>query len=142
MSGQQLNTNSVKSVSNSSKQGKTRSSSGSKSSRRKSKKKKEQIRFVAIPIQDLEWAWQQQPCVMRLFMQCWASDPYGSRWMVLNHTLSEASFFRAKKIISDRGLFIFKSERSFRNNRERVPGVNFPLMRKSESVTRFSHKLS
>ncbi len=75
---------------------------------------------MAIPIQDLEWAWQQQPCVMRLFMQCWACDPYGSRWMVLNHTLSEASFFRAKKVITERGLFIFKSERSFLNNRERA----------------------
>ena len=95
------------------------SSNKSKAPRdKKTKKSKNQIEFVAIPKQDLIWAEQQNQSVMRLWMKSWECDPYGSRWMNLNHSLSKASFFRAKKIISDKGLFIFKSERSIVNGRE------------------------
>ena len=91
-----------------------------KSQRKRSEKSKNQIEFVKIPKQDLIWAQQQNPSVVKLWMKCWECDPYGSRWMTLNHSLSKASFFRAKKIISDKGLFIFKSDRSFLNGRETV----------------------
>ena len=115
-----MNTNSVKSVSNSSKQSKTRSASGSKSNRRKNKKKKEQVEFVAIPKQDLIWAKEQKPSVMKFWMECWECDPYGSRWMTLNHSLSRSAFTKAKKILSERGLFIFKPDHSIKDGREVV----------------------
>ncbi len=120
MSGQQLNTNSVKSVSDSSKQGKNRSASGSKSNRRKTKKRKKTVEFVAIPKQDLIWAKEQKPSVMKFWMECWECDPYGSRWMTLNHSLSRSAFTKAKKILSDRGLFIFKPDHSIKDGRETV----------------------
>ncbi len=104
-------------------QGKSVSTSATKSKksqRKRSEKSKNQIEFVKIPKQDLIWAQQQNPSVVKLWMKCWECDPYGSRWMTLNHSLSKASFFRAKKIISDKGLFIFKSDRSFLNGRETV----------------------
>ena len=115
-----MNTNSVKSVSDSSKQGKSRPASGSKSNRRKNKKKKEQVEFVAIPKQDLIWAKEQKPSVMKFWMECWECDPYGSRWMTLNHSLSRSAFTKAKKIISERGLFIFKPDHSIKDGREVV----------------------
>ena len=62
----------------------------------------------------------QTATVQKFWHQCWRSDRYGSRWQVLNHTLSPRSFTRAKKILSDRGLFIFKPERSIRDGREKV----------------------
>lgn len=107
-----MNNNSQKSV----------STSANKSKGRKSKKKtrKNTVEFVAIPIQDLAWAKEQKPSVWKLWAECWECDPYGSRWMVLNHSLSDAAFFKAKKLLTEKGLFIFKSERSWRNGRERM----------------------
>ena len=104
---------------NNSKKSVTAQAKKSKASRSKrAKKPKETIEFVAIPKQDLIWAKKQKPSVMTLWLECWECDPYGSRWMTLNHSLSKAAFFRAKKILSDKGLFIFKSERSIINGRE------------------------
>ncbi len=104
---------------NNSKKSVTAQAKKSKASRSKrAKKPKETIEFVAIPKQDLIWAKKQKPSVMTLWLECWECDPYGSRGMTLNHSLSKAAFFRAKKILSDKGLFIFKSERSIINGRE------------------------
>ncbi len=75
---------------------------------------------MAIPKQDLIWAKKQKPSVMTLWLECWECDPYGTRWMTLNHSLSQSAFTRAKKILSNKGLFIFKPDRSIRDGRETV----------------------
>ena len=75
---------------------------------------------MIIPIEDYDFIATQKPSVRDFWMQCWRSDPYGSRWQVLNHKLSYSAFKKAKKILSDRGLFLFKRESSIRDNRETV----------------------
>ncbi len=37
-----------------------------------------------IPLDDLKWALSQKPSLQQLFLECWATDPYGSRWMQLS----------------------------------------------------------
>ena len=51
-------------------------------------------------------------------MECWLSDPYGSHWQDLKHSLKTGSFKRAKKILFDKGLFIFEPKKSIRDGRE------------------------
>ncbi len=75
---------------------------------------------MIIPIEDYDFIATQKPSVRDFWMQCWRSDPYGSRWQVLNHKLSYSAFKKAKKLLSDRGLFLFKRESSIRDNRETV----------------------
>ncbi|MGK7936356.1 MAG: hypothetical protein AB4206_11270 [Xenococcaceae cyanobacterium] len=108
-----MNNNSVKSVS-------TSATKSKKSQRKGNKKSKNQIEFVAIPKQDLIWAKKQKPSVVTLWLECWECDPYGTRWMTLNHSLSESAFRKAKKLISSKGLFVFKPDRSIRDGRETV----------------------
>lgn len=65
---------------------------------------------MTIPTADLDWALNQSPTVLRLFTECWKSDPYGSRWMPLTTTLRDRNLRGAKKILRDAGLFDFKTE--------------------------------
>ncbi|MDZ8138234.1 MAG: hypothetical protein RM049_23490 [Nostoc sp. DedQUE04] len=65
---------------------------------------------MTIPMADLDWALNQSPTVLRLFTECWKSDPYGSRWMPLTTTLRDRNLRGAKKILRDAGLFDFKTE--------------------------------
>ena len=67
---------------------------------------------MIIPQEDFEWLKDKTNSVKTLFIECWMSDPYGSCFMQLNHTLSYKSFMRAKKVIEERGLFLFKPEKS------------------------------
>jgi hypothetical protein len=71
-----------------------------------------------VPIEDMLWASQQSASVSQLWQECWTSDPYGSRWMVLNHTLGYSTFIAAKKVLTEKGLFVFKPEKSIRDGRE------------------------
>ncbi len=75
---------------------------------------------MIIPQEDSEFIETQNLSTIRLWLQCWRSDPYGNRWVRLNHTLSDTSFKRAKKILVEKGLFIFKPEKSIRDLRETV----------------------
>ncbi len=75
---------------------------------------------MIIPQEDSEFIETQNLSTIRLWLQCWRSDPYGNRWVRLNHTLSDTSFKRAKKILVEKGLFIFKTEKSIRDLRETV----------------------
>ncbi|MFN6572510.1 hypothetical protein [Dendronalium sp. ChiSLP03b] len=75
---------------------------------------------VIIPIEDMLWASQQKPSVNQLWQECWTSDPYGSRWMLLSTTLGYSSFICAKKILAESGLFIFKPDKSIQDGRETV----------------------
>ena len=115
--GQQLNNNSVKSVTAKSQQSKA---SRERQSRKDSYRKKFNKPHMIIPQEDAEFIGTQKPSVMQLWLECWRCDPYGSRWQVLNHNLSYSAFKKAKKILSEGGLFIFKSDRSIRDNRETV----------------------
>ena len=75
---------------------------------------------MIIPQEDFEFIRNKSLSVHRLWNDCWCSDPYGSRWVPLNHSLKPSSFFAAKKILSEQGLFLFSSRRSIRDNRETV----------------------
>ncbi len=115
MRGQQLNNNSGKSLST--------SATKSKKSQRKSRQDSYRQKFgnrphMIIPQEDFIWALDKHNSVKTLFMECWLSDPYGSHWQDLKHSLKPSSFKRAKKIISDKGLFIFEPKKSIRDGRE------------------------
>jgi hypothetical protein len=119
--GQQLNNNSQNSVIVSADQSKV----SNKTKERKSRQESYRGKFssnphMIIPQQDFIWAINQHNSVKTLFMECWISDPYGSRWQVLNHSLKTSSFKSAKKILSEAGLFIFKSDRSILDGRQTV----------------------
>ena len=111
-----MNNNSVKSVSASSTKSKA---SHQRKSRQDSYKKKFGSRpHMIIPQEDFIWALDKHNSVKTLFMECWLSDPYGSHWQDLKHSLKTGSFKRAKKILSDKGLFIFEPKKSIRDGRE------------------------
>ena len=76
--------------------------------------------FNMIPSDDLMWAMEQNPAVIRLFHEGWVCDPYGSRWMQLNTKLKDRAFRDAKKKLSDQGLFVFKRETSIQDSRSTV----------------------
>ncbi len=67
---------------------------------------------MIIPQEDFEWLRDQTNSVKTLFMECWMSDPYGSCFMQLNHSLSYKSFMRGKKAIEEKGLFLFRPKKS------------------------------
>ncbi len=114
--GQQLN-NSVKSVSPSPSKSKA---SAQRQTRQDSYRAKFNKSHVIIPTEDFIWLKDQSNPVKTLFAECWIADPYGSRWQVLNHSLKSSSFFKAKKILSEQGLFLFKTDRSVLDDREVV----------------------
>lgn len=66
--------------------------------------------FVVIPEDDMRWAMEQKPAVIRLFFECWLSERYGSRWMPLNTGLKDKTLKQAKAALRKAGLFEFKSE--------------------------------
>ena len=109
--------NSVKSVSPSPSKSKA---SAQRKTRQDSYRAKFNKSHVIIPTEDFIWLKDQSNPVKTLFAECWIADPYGSRWQVLNHSLKSSSFFKAKKILSEQGLFLFKTDRSVLNNREVV----------------------
>ena len=65
---------------------------------------------MIIPAEDMEWALQQRAPVLKLWNECWLSDPYGSRWMPLKTSMKRESFKKAKKPLIEAGLFLFKCE--------------------------------
>jgi len=80
-----------------------------------------QVNFMKIPVDDLAWVRNQKPpSVLQLFLDCWSSDPYGSRWVQLSTKLKKSAFTAAKKKLSDQGLFLFKPELSIRDGRSTV----------------------
>lgn len=80
-----------------------------------------QVEFMKIPVDDLVWVRNKKsPAVLQLFLDCWSSDPYGSRWAQLSTELKPTAFKKAKKILSDRGLFVFKRETSILDGRSTV----------------------
>ena len=98
-----------------------RSKNNTRTKRQDSYKKKfSSHQHMIIPIEDHDFIDTQKPSILKFWLQCWRSDPYGSRWQVLNHNLSYSAFKKAKKILSDEGLFLFKRESSIRDNRETV----------------------
>lgn len=65
--------------------------------------------FSVIQSSDLIWCSTQKPCVQTLALLCWGIDPFGDRWVELNIELPESTFRRARKVLSDAGLFEFKA---------------------------------
>lgn len=115
-----MNNNSHKSVTAFSTPSKATKKTSERKSRQNSYKGKFSRPHMIIPEQDSEFIETQKPSVMKLWLQCWRCDPYGSRWQVLNHSLKPSSFSVGKKILSEAGLFAFKSDRSVRDGRETV----------------------
>lgn len=70
-----------------------------------------------IPTEDLAWAMKQKPSVNQLWLECWASDAYGSRWMSLTTSLSNSAFRAAKKVIQEQNLFLFMPKKSVKDGR-------------------------
>jgi 5-methylcytosine-specific restriction endonuclease McrA len=68
-----------------------------------------------IPHQDLDWAFNQSPTVLRLFLECWRAD-YGGTSPDKNKLAFHAlvtkfqgdNFRKAKKIVESEGLFLFE----------------------------------
>ena len=75
---------------------------------------------MIIPAEDINWSKKQKLPVLKLWLECWDADPYGSRMMQLNTELPYSTFMKAKKVIADAGLFVFKAENSIRDSRETV----------------------
>ena len=75
---------------------------------------------MIIPQEDSAFIRTQSRATMILWHECWEQDPFGNRWMTLNHSLKSTSFWEAKKVLSERGLFAFKRETSIRDGRETV----------------------
>ena len=108
--------NSVKSVSSSPSKSKA-------SAQRKTRQDSYREKFgnrphMIIPQEDSEFIETQNLSTIRLWLQCWRSDPYGNRWTTLNHDLPDSSFRKAKKILADKGLFVFEPKKSMRDGRE------------------------
>ena len=66
--------------------------------------------YSMLPLDDLDWILTQKPAVVHLFLECWRSDPYGSRWMPLTTSLKNKTLKQAKSVLRKSGLFDFKSE--------------------------------
>ncbi|MDZ8138233.1 MAG: hypothetical protein RM049_23485 [Nostoc sp. DedQUE04] len=71
-----------------------------------------------IATEDLVWAMKQKPSVNQLWLECWASDPYGSRWMSLTTALSNSAFRAARKVIQEQNLFLFMPKKSVKDGRQ------------------------
>lgn len=84
------------------------------------KVKKFQQPYLAIPMNDMMWVMAQTPAVIQLFQASWLCDPYGSRWMNLTTNLSTSAFRKARKILSQQGLFIFQRQTSCEDSRETI----------------------
>lgn len=66
--------------------------------------------YVKIPAPDLLWISTKKLSVIQLFLDAWASDPYGSRYVELQHNLKPTAFRLARKLLTEQGLFIFKRD--------------------------------
>ncbi len=66
--------------------------------------------YVKIPASDLLWVSTRKLSVIQLFLDAWASDPYGSRYVKLHHNLKPTAFRLARKLLTEQGLFIFKRD--------------------------------
>ncbi len=114
-----MNTNSVKSVADSSKQEQDKNynnrknkASKERQSRKNTYRKKFNRPHMILPVEDFKLLRDEHNSVKTLFMECWMSDAYGSHWMELNHSLTYKSFMRSKKVLEEKKLFLFKFEKS------------------------------
>ncbi len=87
---------------------------------KKQRKFKYSMPHTIIPLQDHDWALEQSPSVLKLWNECWRADPFGDTWKTINTKLSRKHFFKAKKALFEKGLFIFKREVSILDGRETV----------------------
>ena len=78
--------------------------------------------YSMVPLEDLAWLqnYWKQSSVVKLWLICWQTDPYGTRWLQINHDLSKTAFAEAKKILSNAGLFMFKRDTSTIDSRSTV----------------------
>ena len=66
--------------------------------------------YLKMPSKDHAWALEQSPPVYKLFGEAWQSDPYGTKWMPLKTTLKGSNLRKAKLVLEQRDLFLFKVE--------------------------------
>ena len=88
---------------------KSKSKIAENASKSQGKSKYTELHMI-IPVEDMKWALNQSPTIYKLFGECWASDPFGSRFVLLSTTLRGDNLRKAKKVIKDAGLFEFKVE--------------------------------
>ena len=69
--------------------------------------------FCALPGMELFWLLTQKPCVVKMALLCWLSDPFGNRWsklIVPKRCIGRSSFFEAMHVLESKGWFSFKRE--------------------------------
>ena len=80
-------------------------------------RKEPQVDYCRIPLSDMTWVAQQPPSVFKLFISCWSSDRFGSRWNRLNHNLSQSSFRFARRLLEGLSLFVFRKVQDYADTR-------------------------
>jgi hypothetical protein len=70
---------------------------------------------LIIPVEDWEWSSEQQGYIKTLWHECWVTDPYGSRWVKIETSLSKNRFLSARLVLQSAGLFSFKHEETYIN---------------------------
>ncbi len=76
------------------------------------------LEYCKIPLSDLSWAYNLKPCEWKLFVACWASDRFGSRFQVLGgFDWKSRSFHQARKKIESQGLFQFRKILDYADNK-------------------------
>jgi len=71
-----------------------------------------------LPIEDMRWVINQSKAIQQLWTECWATDPYGSRFVPFTTALAERTFRLARKFLYDAGLFEFKPEKDTSDTRK------------------------
>ena len=71
-----------------------------------------------LPIEDMRWVMNQSKTTQQLWTECWAVDPYGSRFVPFTTALAERTFRLARKVLYDAGLFEFKPEKDTSDTRK------------------------
>jgi|GEM_PF-5976003 len=64
---------------------------------------------MIIPDEDMAWALNERSPVFKLWGECWRSDPYGSRLVLLHTSLEKENLKKAKKALIDADLFLFEN---------------------------------
>ncbi len=76
------------------------------------------LEYCKIPLSDLNWAYNLKPTEWKLFIACWISDRFGSRFQVLGgFDWKSRSFHQARKKIESQGFFQFRKVLDYADNK-------------------------
>jgi hypothetical protein len=81
------------------------------------KKQSASKRFGKVSEADASWLSEQHDCVKTLWFDAVIADPFGDTFKPLRTKLKEKSFLRARKALTNKGLFEFEPKYSGRDHR-------------------------